>query len=96
MTKKKAFVTASEFKNHVNSWCELREKMNHQRPSIDAGRKDLNVFIEFCKLKNIRRINGSTLIRFVTYLHDNRKNCSGTIPSPSPTTLQRSGTGTLF
>lgn len=53
--------------------------MQHQCSSIEASRKDLGVFVTFCKEKKISRITGSTLINFFSYVRNSRNNCSGTI-----------------
>lgn len=79
MKPKKAFIKISDFKRHINDWCDLRATMHHQPSSILAGRKDLRVFIRFCREKHIRRITGITLINFFAWLVDTRHNCSGSI-----------------
>lgn len=79
MKTKKAFVTVKDFKSLVESWCELRNVMQHQPSSVVASRKDLAVFVRFCALHKTRRITGLTLIKFYTYLRTVRKNCSGSI-----------------
>jgi integrase/recombinase XerD len=53
--------------------------MRHQESSILAGRKDLGVFVRYCKERHVRRITGLTLINFFAYLRDTRKNDSGAI-----------------
>jgi integrase/recombinase XerD len=79
MRTKKAFVTVKDFKSFIESWCELRKVMQHQPSSIEASRKDLAVFVQFCTLHKIRRITGLALVKFYTYLRTTRKNCSGSI-----------------
>jgi site-specific recombinase XerD len=79
MRPKKASVTVRDFKRIIEDWCTLRAAMRHQEPSIQAGRKDLGVFVRYCKEKHVRRITGLTLINFFTYLRDVRKNDSGAI-----------------
>jgi site-specific recombinase XerD len=79
MKPKKASVTVRDVKRTIEDWCTLRAAMRHQESSIQAGRKDLGVFVRYCKEKNVRRITGLTLINFFTYLRDARKNDSGAI-----------------
>jgi site-specific recombinase XerD len=79
MKPKKAYVKISDFKRHIDDWCSIRSTMHHQPSSILAGRKDLRVFLRFCKEHRVRRINGVTLINFFAWLSDTRRNCSGAI-----------------
>jgi site-specific recombinase XerD len=79
MKTPKAYVTLKDFKAHIESWCTLRQTMQHQASSIEASRKDLGVFITFCKEKNIRRITGLTLVNFFSWVRNSRHNCSGSI-----------------
>jgi site-specific recombinase XerD len=79
MKPKKAFVKVRDFKRTIDDWCSLRAAMRHQESSIQAGRKDLGVFVGYCKEKHVRRITGLTLINFFSYLRDTRKNDSGAI-----------------
>ncbi len=79
MKPKKAYVKISDFKRHIDDWCALRATMHHQPSSILAGRKDLRVFMSFCREKHVRRISGVTLINFFAWLSDTRHNCSGAI-----------------
>ena len=72
-------MTVKDFKSHIESWCELRKVMQHQPSSIEASRKDLAVFINFCTIKKIRRITGLVVVKFYTYLRTTRNNCSGSI-----------------
>jgi integrase/recombinase XerD len=79
MKPKKAFVKVRDFKRNIDDWRTLRTAMRHQESSILAGRKDLGVFVRYCKEKHVRRITGLTLINFFAYLRDTRKNDSGAI-----------------
>jgi site-specific recombinase XerD len=79
MKPKKAFVKVRDVKRNIDDWCTLRTAMRHQESSILAGRKDLGVFVRYCKGKHVRRITGLTLINFFAYLRDTRKNDSGAI-----------------
>jgi site-specific recombinase XerD len=79
MRTKKASVKVTDFKAHIESWCLLRTVMHHQPSSIEASRKDLKVFIRFCSKKKIRRITGLTLVKFLSYLRNERGNRSGSI-----------------
>jgi site-specific recombinase XerD len=79
MRPKKAFVKIHDFKRNIDDWCDLRAAMRHQESSIQAGRKDLGVFLTYCREKHVRMITGLTLINFFAYLRDTRKNDSGAI-----------------
>lgn len=79
MRPKKAFVKVRDFKANIEDWSTLRAAMRHQESSIQAGRKDLGVFVRYCREKQVRRITGLTLINFFNYLRDARKNDSGAI-----------------
>lgn len=79
MKPKKTYVKISDFKRHIDDWCALRATMHHQPSSIIAGRKDLRVFMRFCREKHLRRISGVTLINFFAWLVDTRHNSSGSI-----------------
>jgi site-specific recombinase XerD len=79
MKPKKAYIKIRDFKRHINDWCTIRSAMHHQPSSILAGRKDLRVFLRFCKERHVRRISGVTLINFFAWLSDTRHNSSGAI-----------------
>jgi hypothetical protein len=53
MKPKKAFVKVRDFKRNIDDWRTLRTAMRHQESSILAGRKDLGVFVRYCKEKHV-------------------------------------------
>jgi site-specific recombinase XerD len=77
--KRKQPVLIKDFDAHIDEWLDAQRLFNHQPSSIEAGRKDIELFSRFCHEHHTRRITGKTLLRFVRWLHDERKNCSGTI-----------------
>jgi len=72
-------ISRDDFDRYINDYLDLRLKMCHQPSSILAARKDLNVFATYLQCKNIKSIDGSTLLDFMAWLRTERKNCSGSI-----------------
>jgi site-specific recombinase XerD len=72
-------ISRDDFDRNIDDYLDLRLKMNHQPSSVLAARKDLHVFSAYLQSKNIPSINGQTLLDFMSWLHTERKNCSGSI-----------------
>lgn len=72
-------INRDDYDRYIDDYLDLRLKMNHQPSSILAARKNLNVFATYLQNENIKSIDGSTLLDFMSWLRTERKNCSGSI-----------------
>jgi site-specific recombinase XerD len=72
-------ISTISYDHFVDDYLDLRLKMNHQPSSILAARKDLCIFSSYLHTINKTSFDGSTLLDFMGWLRQERKNCSGTI-----------------
>jgi site-specific recombinase XerD len=64
---------------NLEDWLAMRLRMNHRPSGVESNKRDIRIFIDFLHHRNILAVNGSTLLAFIAYLKDERKNCSGAI-----------------
>lgn len=76
---KSSGVRIADYKAHIEDYLSLRLFLNHQKSSVAAARKDLNMFLVYLRQSRTASITGSTMLDYMAWLRNTRKNCSGTI-----------------
>jgi len=72
-------VLVTDFAQYREEYHTLRLRLNSQPSSVLAARRDLDLICGYCKDHNFTVINGQTILSFIFWLGDHRKNGSGAI-----------------
>ncbi len=72
-------VSTRDIKSNLKPWLAMRLRMNHRQSGVDSNERDIRVFTDFLDRRRIQSVNGTSLLRFITYLKDERTNCGGSI-----------------
>jgi site-specific recombinase XerD len=76
---KAAAIPRRTFCRFTEEYLHLRLRMNHQLSSVVAARKDLRLFIRYCREHEIRSIQGATIIEFMNWASECRGNGSASL-----------------
>jgi site-specific recombinase XerD len=72
-------VSTRDIKSNLKPWLAMRLRMNHRQSGVDSNERDIRVFTDFLDKHHIRFVRGTTLLRFIAYLKEQRNNCGGSI-----------------
>jgi site-specific recombinase XerD len=79
MPDNKHGIRLCDFSALRDTYYNFRLKMKHQPSGVTANKRDLHVFVNYCRQAKIDTITGSSVIDFFSYLSDERENSSGAI-----------------
>ena len=63
----------------IEDYLSLRLYLQHQQSSVNAARKDLNMFLRYLREHDLTQFSSTTILDYMTWLRNERNNCSGTI-----------------
>lgn len=72
-------VLLNDFEQYREEYHSFRLHMNSQPSSVVSARRDLDVLCSFCRNHKLTIINGQTVLAFMNWLSEQRKNGSGAI-----------------
>lgn len=72
-------VSTQQITRNIDSWLAMRLRMNHRASGVESNERDMRIFAEFLRQRRIRKVQGTTLLEFITYLKMQRNNGVGAI-----------------